>query len=152
VGGGTAGTITANNLSRRLNGEIRAGKVRITMLSASDRHMYQPGLLYVAFGQMTPDQLYRDQASLLEPTIEFHVDPVKQFQLDKNKVVTESGKTHEYDILVIATGSRMVREETPEMAEGAEFFYTEASALKMYKKLREFKGGRVMVAVGVPHK
>lgn len=152
VGGGTAGTITANNLSRRLTGEIRAGKVRITMLSASDRHMYQPGLLYVAFGQMTPDQLYRDQASLLEPTIEFHVDPVKQFQLDKNKVVTESGKTHEYDILVIATGSRMVPEETPGLAEGAEFFYTEASAVKMYKKLREFKGGRVMVAVGVPHK
>ena len=65
VGGGTGGTILANNLARRLAGEIRAGKVRLTMLTASDRHMYQPGLLYVAFGQMTPDQLYRDQASLL---------------------------------------------------------------------------------------
>jgi sulfide:quinone oxidoreductase len=152
VGGGTAGTIVANNLSRRLSGEIRAGKVKITMLSASDRHMYQPGLLYVAFGQMTPDQLYRDQASLLEPSVDFHVDAVKQFMLDKNQVKTESGKTFEYDTLVIATGSRMVPEETPGLTEGAEFFYTEASAVKMYKKLREFKGGRVMVAVGVPHK
>ena len=94
VGGGTAGTIIANNLARRLGPETRAGKVRITMLSASDRHMYQPGLLYVAFGQMAPDQLYRDQASLLEPNIDFHVDPVKQFKLDKNQVVTEAGKTH----------------------------------------------------------
>ncbi len=108
VGGGTAGTILANNLARRLSAESRAGKVRLTMLSASDRHMYQPGLLYVAFGQMTPDQLYRDQAALLEPNIEFHVDPVKQFMLDKNQVKTESGRTFEYDILVIATGSRMV--------------------------------------------
>ena len=152
VGGGTAGTIVANNLARRLSAETRSGKVRITMLSASDRHMYQPGLLYVAFGQMTPDQLYRDQASLLEASIEFHVDPVRQFQLDQKKVVTEAGKVHEYDILVIATGSRMVPEETPGLNEGAEFFYTEASAVKMYKRLREFKGGKVAVAVGVPHK
>ena len=152
VGGGTAGTIVANNLARRLSAETRRGKARITMLSASDRHMYQPGLLYVAFGQMTPDQLYRDQASLLESNIDFHVDPVTEFMLDQNKVRTQSGKVHEYDTLVIATGSRMVPEEIPGMNEGAEFFYTEASAVKLYKKLREFQGGKVAVAVGVPHK
>ncbi len=152
VGGGTAGTIVANNLARRLGAETRAGKVRITLLSASDRHMYQPGLLYVAFGHMTPDQLYRDQASLLEPNIDFHVDPVTKFNLDKNQVLTAGGKTHDYDILVIATGSRMVPEETPGLTEGAEFFYTEASAVKMFKRLREFQGGKVVVAVGVPHK
>jgi sulfide:quinone oxidoreductase len=151
VGGGTAGTIVANNLARRLTGETRAGKVRITLLSATDRHMYQPGLLYVAFGHMTPDQLYRDQASLLEPNIDFHVDPVTKFNLDKNQVLTAGGKTHDYDILVIATGSRMVPEET-RPNEGAEFFYTEASAVKMFKRLREFQGGKVVVAVGVPHK
>lgn len=152
VGGGTAGTIVANNLARRLSAETRRGKARITMLSASDRHMYQPGLLYVAFGQMTPDQLYRDQASLLESNIDFHVDPVTDFMLDQNKVKTRSGKVHEYDTLVIATGSRMVPEEIPGMNDGAEFFYTEASAVKLYKKLREFQGGKVAVAVGVPHK
>lgn len=152
VGGGTAGTIVANNLARRLSAETRRGKARITMLSASDRHMYQPGLLYVAFGQMTPDQLYRDQASLLESNIDFHVDPVTEFMLDQNKVKTQSGKVHEYDTLVIATGSRMVPEEVPGMNDGAEFFYTEASAVKLYRKLREFQGGKVAVAVGVPHK
>jgi len=36
--------------------ELRNGKARITMLSASDRHMYQPGLLYLAVGRMTPDE------------------------------------------------------------------------------------------------
>ncbi|MFO1283371.1 MAG: FAD/NAD(P)-binding oxidoreductase [Burkholderiales bacterium] len=152
VGGGTAGTILANNLARRLATETRSGKARITMLTASDRHMYQPGLLYVAFGQMTPDQLYRDQASLLEPNIDFHIDPVEQFQLDHKRVLTKSGRTHEYDLLVIATGSRIVPEETPGLVEGAETFYTEAGAVKMFKRLREFQGGRVAVAVGVPHK
>ena len=152
VGGGTGGTIVVNQLARRLAGEIRAGKVELTMLSASDRHMYQPGLLYVAFGQMTPDELYRDQASLLEPTVDFHVDPVEHFQLEQNRVKTQQGKTHEYDILVIATGSRIVPEEVPGLIEGAETFYTEATAVKMFKRLREFQGGRVAIVVGVPHK
>ena len=152
VGGGTGGTILGNNLARRLSGEIRAGKARITMLSASDKHMYQPGLLYVAFGQMMPDELYRDQASLLESSIEFHVDPVEKFMLDKNRVKTRSGKTHEYDILVIATGSRIVPQEIPGLNEGSETFYSEAGAVKMFKRLREFQGGTVAIVVGVPHK
>jgi len=152
VGGGTGGTILANNLARRLAGEIRARKVRVTLLSASDRHMYQPGLLYVAFGQMMPDQLYRDQASLLEANIDFHVDPVEKFLLDQNKVKTKSGKVYEYDTLVIATGSRIVPEQVPGLTEGAETFYTEESAVKMFKSLREFQGGNVGIVVGVPHK
>ena len=69
VGGGMGGTILANNLARRLAVELRSGKARITMLSASDKHMYQPGLLYLAIGRTTPDELYRDQRSLLEPGI-----------------------------------------------------------------------------------
>ena len=93
VGGGMGGTILANNLARRLKGELKSGKARIIMLAASDQHMYQPGLLYVALGRMAVDELYKDQASLLEPSIEFHVDPVEQFNLDDKQVKTKSGKT-----------------------------------------------------------
>jgi sulfide:quinone oxidoreductase len=152
VGGGMGGTILANNLARRLTGEMRNGKVRLTMLSASERHMYQPGLLYLAVGRMTPDELYRDQASLLEPGIEFHVDPVEEFRLDRNEVQTKSGKVHGYDIVVIATGSRPSAQDTPGLADHSEQFYTEESALKMFKRLREFEGGKVVIAMGVPHK
>ena len=152
VGGGMGGTILGNNLARRLAPELRSGKVQITMLSASDKHMYQPGLLYLCLGRMTPDELYRDQASLLEPGIDFQVDPVETFELDQNRVKTKGGKTYGYDILVIATGSRAVPEMIPGLAENAETFYTEASALKMFKRLQTFQGGRVVIAVGVPHK
>jgi sulfide:quinone oxidoreductase len=152
VGGGTGGTIVANNLARRLASEIRARKAKITLLSASDRHMYQPGLLYVAFGQMMPDELYRDEASLLESNIDFQVDPVEQFELDKNQVITKSGKVHDYDILVIATGSRIMPKKIPGLDEGAETFYTEEGAIKMFKALREFEGGNIGIVVGVPHK
>jgi len=152
VGGGMGGTILANNLARRLAGELRTRKAQITMLSASERHMYQPGLLYVAFGQMMPDQLYRDQASLLEPGIDFHVDPVVEFRLDQNQVTARSGKVYNYDILAIATGSRMAPEDNPGLMEAAEFFYTEETAVKLFKRLRDFEGGKVAIVVGVPHK
>src|SRR5574340_719597 len=152
VGGGMGGTILGNNLARRLSPELRSGKVKITMLTASDKHMYQPGLLYLAFGRVTPDELYRDQASLLEPGIEFHVDPAEQFLLDQNQVKSKSGRTFDYDILAIATGSRPVPELIPGLVENSETFYTEETALKMFKRLQSFAGGRVVIAVGVPHK
>lgn len=152
VGGGMGGTILANNLARRLCGELRSGTARITMLSASDKHMYQPALLYLAIGRAMPDEMYRDQASLLEPEIEFHVDPVVEFRLDENEVKTKSGKTYGYDIIVIATGSRPVPEEIPGLSEHAEMFYTEESALKMFKRLQSFEGGKIVIAMGVPHK
>jgi sulfide:quinone oxidoreductase len=152
VGGGMGGTILANNLARRLTNEMRSGKVKLTMLSASDQHMYQPGLLYLAIGRMTPDELYRDQASLLEPGIDFHVDPVEEFRLDKNEVKAKSGKTYGYDIIAIATGARPSPEDIPGLAEAAEQFYTEESAVRMFKRLSAFQGGKIVIAMGVPHK
>lgn len=152
VGGGMGGTILANNLARRLKGEMKSGKVRLEMLSASDKHAYLPGLLYVAVGRMTPDELYRDQASLLEPGIAFAVDPVEQFMLDKNQVKTKSGRVVDYDLLAIATGSRIWPDAVPGLKANAEFFYTEETAVKMFNRLREFKGGRIVIAMGVPHK
>ena len=152
VGGGMGGTILANNLARRLKNELKTGKAKITMLSASDKHMYQPGLLYVALGRMATDELYRDQASLLEPGIEFFVDPVEEFHLDKNNVKTKGGKTHSYDLIAIATGSRPVPEAIPGFAENSINVYTEAAALKFHKTISEFKGGRIVIATGVPHK
>ena len=152
VGGGMGGTILANNLARRLSNELRSGKVKLTMLSASERHMYQPGLLYLAVGRMTPDELYRDQASLLEPGIDFHVDPVEEFRLDQNEVKAKSGKTYGYDVIAIATGARPSPEDIPGLADAAEQFYTEESAIKMFKRISTFQGGKIVIAMGVPHK
>src|SRR5512143_2189159 len=152
IGGGMGGTILANNLARRLQPELRSGKAKLTMVTASEKHMYQPGLLYLALGRMTPDELYKDQATLLEPSITLIVDPVEEFLLDQNQVKTKGGKTIGYDILAVATGSRPVPELIPGLADNSETFYTEETALKMFRRLQAFQGGRVVVAMGVPHK
>ena len=152
VGGGTGGTILANNLARRLTAELKAQKVSITLLSASDKHMYQPGLLYVAFGRMSSQELYQDQVSLLEPGIIFHVDPVTAFDMDNNQVLSESGSKYDYDHLVICTGSRPNPESVPGLAEHANHVYTVEAAEKTFRSLQQFEGGRVMIVTGVPHK
>ncbi len=152
IGGGMGGTILANNLARRLQPELKSGKAKLTMVTASEKHMYQPGLLYLALGRMTPDELYKDQATLLEPGITLIVDPVEEFLLDQNQVKTKGGETIGYDILAVATGSRPVPELIPGLAENSETFYTEETAVKMFRRLQAFQGGRVVVAMGVPHK
>ena len=113
VGGGMGGTIAANNVARRLSREMREGKVEITMLSATDQHWYQPGLLYVAFGKMGMNDIVREQSSLLEPGIQFFVDPVEEYELAHNKVRTKGGMVHDYDMLEIATGCEVVYDEVP---------------------------------------
>jgi sulfide:quinone oxidoreductase len=101
---------------------------------------------------MTPDELYRDEASLLEPEVEFHVDPVETFNLDQNHVITKGGTRYAYDILVIATGSRIVPEEIPGLKEGSDTFYTEEGAVRLHKKLMTFQGGTIAMVVSIPHK
>jgi sulfide:quinone oxidoreductase len=152
VGGGMGGTIFANHLARRIHHEMKTGKARITMLSASHEHVYQPGWLYVAMGRATPDELVREQQSLLEPGIEFHVDPVEEFHLAENHVKCKSGKVHEYDLIVISTGSRALPEKIPGLKENSINCYTAEDAVEFFKQLSDFKGGRIVVTVGLPHK
>ncbi|MBU0601283.1 MAG: NAD(P)/FAD-dependent oxidoreductase [Gammaproteobacteria bacterium] len=152
VGAGIGGTILANLLARRLREDLRRGGVTLTVLSASPSHLYQPGLLYVALGEMSPAELYRDERELLDPLVRFEVDPVTDFMLDAKKVATRSGAVHDYDLLVIATGSRTVPEEVPGLAGNAHSFYTEDAALRMCRAVQAFDGGKVVIVMGVPHK
>jgi sulfide:quinone oxidoreductase len=55
-------------------------------------------------------------------------------------------------MLVIATGCEAVYDEVPGLKESSETPYTRDGAVAMFKKLRDFEGGKVAVVVGVPHK
>jgi sulfide:quinone oxidoreductase len=152
VGGGLAGTIVANGLCRQLRDELSAGSVAITMLGATDKHMYQPGLLYVPFGKVREADLFRDQRKVLDRRVSFVVDPAKKIDVEKNAITTESGKTFGYDFLVIATGSRIRPDNIPGMVEGGHWFYDLDGARKMRDALASFEGGRIVVNVNEPHK
>jgi sulfide:quinone oxidoreductase len=152
VGGGMGGTIVANGMARQLVDELRTGAVSITMIGNMERHLYQPGLLYIPFGRIRESELYRDQRSILDRRIVFHLDAAKQIDVDSSRVVCESGNSYSYDYLVIATGSRLTPETIPGMTEGAHCFYDLPGARKMRTALEEFRGGKVVVNVNAPHK
>ena len=152
VGGGMAGSIVANGLARKLNKEMNNDLVEITVISATDQHLYQPGLLYLAFGRVRENELYRNQREILDKRINFHVDPAVNIDADNKKVTTESGKVYEGDYLVIATGSRIMTQSIPGLSEEAHQFYTPDGAKEMRDSLKDFKGGKVVVNVNAPHK
>ena len=152
VGGGLAGTIIANGLCRQMSKQLKTGDVSVTMLGTSEQHMYQPGLLYIPFGKFREAELYRDQRKVLDKRVPYFVDPATNIDVDAKQVTTESGKVYDYDYLVIATGSRIVPETIPGMAEGAHWFYDLDGARKMRDALDEFEGGKIIVNVNAPHK
>lgn len=152
IGGGLAGTIIANGLCRQLGKELRANEVNITVIGNNERHMYQPGLLYMPFGRIREKELFRDQRSVLDRRIAFHVDPATKIDVASKSVVTESGATFDYNYLVLATGSRLRPDTVPGMTEGAHWFYDLDGARKMRDALDGFDGGKIVVNVNVPHK
>ena len=55
LGGGTGGTMVANRLRRRFDAE----EAEIHVVDRDDRHVYQPGLLFVPFGLADVDSIVR---------------------------------------------------------------------------------------------
>lgn len=151
VGGGMGGTIVANGLARRMPGELRSGEVTVTVLGTTPKHLYQPGLLYVPFGRAREQELTREERTILDRRIAFVIDPATHIDVDNNRVRTQSGRTFEYDYLVIATGSRLDPDQIPGLA-GAHQFYDLPGARKLRDALDEFKGGRIVVNINAPHK
>ena len=101
LGGSFAGLTAALAVQSELRGDVD-----VRVVSASDRFLFNPSLIWLPFGKRRPD----DITFPLAPTFESHgVDFVHSeataLDLDGRKVTTTSG-TYEYDYLVIATGYR----------------------------------------------
>lgn len=152
IGGGPGGTITANHLAERLEAEIRRGDVSVTLLTDKPDQVYKPGFLYLALGKGEPQALRRPVRELVAPTIGVHIGKVERVDTELRRVMVEKGASHDYDQLIIASGTRLDPEATPGLVEAGDWFYDEASALKLHEKLEALTQGRVVVSViGVPH-
>ena len=84
LGGGTAGTLTANRLQREIGGQAA-----ITVVDRDDDHWYQPGLLFVPFGRARPGKLVRSRARQLRPGIGYHQSPVEHVDVAGRQVHLE---------------------------------------------------------------
>src|SRR5579864_7426533 len=119
LGGGVGGTIAANLVSKELG-----SAARVTLIDPVGMHVYQPGFLYVALGQANGRWLAQDERHLLRHEVAMVIDRAAKVDPTQRTVTLARGETLGYDYLVIATGSRLAREEIPGLVEGAHDFYS----------------------------
>lgn len=148
LGGGTAGTIMANSLRRRLPVQ----EWSITVVDRSDRHLYQPGLLFLPFGQYEESDIIRSTRDFIPQGVDFIQAEVEQMVPEEHAVKLKDGRSLRYDLLIVATGCRTAPEETPGML-GPKWrvnvhdFYTLDGARALRGFLQNFQGGRVVVHI-----
>ncbi len=151
LGGGTGGTMAANHLAKGLNREIKKGEVKITMVTNEEEHIYQPGWLFVAFGLQHPEHYIKKQKALLHPNVNLVIADATKIDKDKKVLSTTKGD-FSYDYLVIGTGSVPRFDLVPGLPEAGHDFYTAEGALKLREAITNFKGGKVLITMGMPHK
>jgi sulfide:quinone oxidoreductase len=148
LGGGTGGTLVANRLRRALSQD----EASITVVDRDDRHVYQPGLIFVPFGMADASGIVRPRRRQLRGAIAFHESDVNSVDLESDLVHLEDGTTLPYDVLVVASGVRLQPEETegmtgPGWGERVFTFYDVDSAEALGRALEAFDGGRLVVNV-----
>ena len=147
LGAGTAGTIAANKLRKRLDHTWE-----ITVVDASREHHYQPGYLFIPFGTYDADDVVKPNAPLLADGIDLVLGEIDLVDTDDDAVLLADGRRFSYDQLIIATGTQPRRDQT-EGLDSDEYgvtvhdFYTLEGATALAAKLADWEGGRLAVSV-----
>ncbi len=146
LGAGTAGTMTANKMRRRLD----AHEWSVTVVDRDDEHHYQPGYLFVPFGGHTRADLVRSRHHFLADGINLVQSEIAEIQPGDRSVRLVDGRSLEYDLLVVATGTSPRPEEVEGMTgplwrESIFDFYTLDGAEALHDALERFSGGHLVV-------
>ena len=140
LGAGTAGTMIANKLRRRLDRRDWT----VTVVDRDDEHHYQPGYLFIPFGTYDRDDVVRSRHRFLADGIDLVLGEVDRVEPEANACSSTDGRTLAYDYLVIATGTTPRPDQTPGML-GPEWrrsifdFYTLEGAEALAGALRELR-------------
>ena len=148
VGAGAAGTMMAHHLNKSLDKDAWS----ISVVDQHKTHYYQPGFLFVPFGRYTPEQTMKPKAGFIPKGVQFIQKAVDRIDVEKNELQLAEGETMPYDILVIATGTRIVPDEVEGLAgdewhKSAFDFYTIEGATALRDKLSTWEGGHLVIHI-----
>jgi sulfide:quinone oxidoreductase len=147
LGAGTAGTAMAHKLRRHLSSDWE-----VAVVDPSTTHLYQPGLLFLPFGDETEARIVRERGTTLGKGIIWHQTAVRGIDTERQQVEVADGDPLRYDFLIIATGTEI----RPDMIDGmldtgwrsSVFdFYSLDGAKALAAALADFEGGRLVVNV-----
>lgn len=146
LGAGMAGTLMANKLFRQLDKELW----EITLVDKDENHYYQPGFLFIPFGIYSPDDVVKPKKEFIPDGVHFILKEVEKVLPENNNVLLSDGQVLEYDVLVIATGTVPVPEETEGLKGDLWYkdifdFYTYEGTTRLAKKLENWEGGKLVI-------
>lgn len=145
LGAGTAGTMMANHLNKKLN----KNDWSITIVDQYPKHYYQPGFLFIPFEVYSEKDVVKEKKKFLPKGVEYIQAPIKIIEAENNQVKLEDNKTIDYDILIIATGCKIAPDELEGLSDGWRKnifdFYTIEGSTALRDKFKEWKGGKMVL-------
>jgi NADH:ubiquinone reductase (H+-translocating) len=150
LGGGYAAVWAARALERHLRRELRAGTVRVTLVSATTTHAFHGWTGEVLAGQVNIHRARTAIVDLVPADWVVHgtatqVDPVERTVA----VTTADGRRLlPFDHLLVGTGSRDARERVPGLAEHGASLKDDGGLEALVARLAGTGGGRGVVVVG----
>jgi sulfide:quinone oxidoreductase len=148
LGAGTAGTMMANRLRKKLPLDEWA----IAIVDQYPKHYYQPGFLFMPFGIYSEKDVIKQKKEFIPRRVHYIESEIDRIEPDHNRVLLRSGKQLDYDILILATGVKTAPEQTEGML-GSDWrrrvfdFYTFEGALALHNALRDWTGGKLVVHI-----
>jgi sulfide:quinone oxidoreductase len=148
LGAGTAGTIMANKMLKKLSGK----EWLITIVEKEMTHYYQPGFLFIPFGLYSKKEIERPTLKFLPQRVKVIQSTIEKIHPSDNNVSLSDGKVLSYDILIIATGTRISPEDTPGLKGELWYknifdFYTAEGADALAEFFKSWKGGNLVINV-----
>jgi len=148
LGGGTAGTMMVNKLLPVLDKD----EWQITLIDEYETHYYQPGFLFIPWGIYNKEDVIKPKRDFYPSDIEVIMSPVDVIEAEQNRVKLADGKVIKYDMLIIATGSKINPGETEGMKEEKWHknifdFYTIEGALALRNFIKYWEGGKIVINI-----
>ena len=148
LGAGTGGTIMANKMRK----ELSRDEWKITVVDKDKTHYYQPGFLFVPFGYYKKMDVIKPKQNFLPIGVDSIYHKIEKIDAENNKVVLSNGEVLVYDILIIATGTRIIPEETPGLKGELWYknifdFYTIEGAEALARFFKTWEGGHLVVNI-----
>ncbi len=147
LGAGTSGTMMANHLVHKLPKD----QWKITIVDQYKKHYYQPGFLFLPFDIYKTKDVIKKGKKFIPKGVRYINQKIEEIKADKNQVQLEH-ENLDYDILIIATGTKIAPEEIEGMKgdlwhKDIFDFYTFEGAKALRNKLREWEGGKLVVHI-----
>jgi sulfide:quinone oxidoreductase len=148
LGAGTAGTIMANKMRKALS----AKEWNISVVEKESIHNYQPGFLFIPFGYYQKNDIQQPTIKFLPKSVNVINGEIEKIDPGQNSVTLKNGDSLSYDVLIVATGTRISPEDTPglkaELWHKSIFdFYTIEGAMALKEYFETWTGGNLVINI-----